>query len=130
VFHTVEISQHAVRRYIERVLELDLDWPAKRGYSDGKVVAWARETHGLDIHQTQRDMAREVSSLLPDTVRIRGSRAVLRGVSCRYVVEGGNCLITVLDNRSLKDARDVAKARYARDGWELDAARANREMCQ
>jgi hypothetical protein len=114
VFHVVEISQHALRRYIERVLHLDLNWPLKHGYSDDRVVTWARDTYGLSVHDVNRAIAREVNSLLPDTARMRGSRVVLRGLSCRYIVDDGNCVITVVDG-SRKDPRDIAKARNAHD---------------
>ncbi|MEQ1695983.1 MAG: hypothetical protein ABL901_09110 [Hyphomicrobiaceae bacterium] len=106
---TVDITDHALRRYVERVLQLDLNWPLKRGYSEWRAVNWAADTHGIDLQGLRREIAREVRSMLPDTVRLRGSRAVLRGIKCRYVIERGNVVMTVFDE-AMKDSRDAARA--------------------
>ena len=114
---SLEISQHAIRRYFERVLQCDCEWPLKRGYGEWKTIRWAADTYGYDVGTVRAAIRREVNSLLPVTVINRGSRVRLRGASCVWMVEDGYVVTTCLSltGSPRKDARDAWGARRHND---------------
>jgi len=84
----IRVSQHAKRRYLERISGFDFTSFDRKGLGDRIAVEAACEAEGISPDDLERLICGEVECRVPATVRMRGSRCVVRGETARYVVQG------------------------------------------
>ena len=92
----IHVTRHAQRRYLERIAGVDFSAFDRRRISDGAAVTAVLAEARIAPDFVWTIIATEVEPLVPATARNRGSRCIVRGVTARYVVEGGNAVTTVL----------------------------------
>jgi hypothetical protein len=80
------ISIHCLRRYIERVIGYE---PRKPTGDDYVFVRQFTSETGVHLRDLNRAIESEVLAGVPRKVLHTGSRRVVRGSRCRYVVSSG-----------------------------------------
>jgi hypothetical protein len=94
----IVVTRHAVRRYLERVMHVDLSAYDRLGMSDSLAVDLACERHSIDAAYIEAQITLDVEPRVPETVRLRGTARTVRGEICRYVIEG-RYVVTTLPER-------------------------------
>jgi hypothetical protein len=92
----IKVTQHAQRRYLERIVGVDFSPFDRRRIEDGEAVSAVCAEAGIAPDFVNSLIANEVDARVPATARLRGSRCVVKGLTARYVVVDGNFVATVL----------------------------------
>ncbi len=98
----IYITNHAVRRYAERVLGVQ-----SRGDFDSAMVVVEART-GLGVEDIRNQIRDDVGPGIPATVMFRGTRKVVRGVRARYVLNERKVHTCYLGNELETDDEDCA----------------------
>jgi hypothetical protein len=92
----IKVTEHAKRRYLERIVGVDFSPFDRRRIGDGDAVAAVCAEAGIAPDYVNGLIENEVDARVPATARLRGSRCVVKGQTARYVVIHGRFVATVL----------------------------------